>query len=119
MPGPLEAVMAAHSGGGAAVEHVDGGDFAFGLQEDAAGLREVEGSGFGDLAGGGDGIAVKGAAARQDRAFHDGFVAFHQLCVMAIPLGRCATQHRYAARLGTGEETDATAGAARAQVFGG
>ena len=69
----------AHAGGGGAVQHVDGGHFALGLQKDAAGLRHVERGGFGNLAGRRDGIAVEGAAAGQNRALHDGFVALDQL----------------------------------------
>jgi hypothetical protein len=70
----------------AAVHHVDGGDFAFRLQERAADLRNVQGSCFSNLAGGSDGISVEGAASGEDRALHDGDVAFTELshgCLLA------------------------------------
>ena len=62
-----------------AVHHVDGGDFALRLQERAAHLRDVQGGGFGDLAGRSDGIPVEGAASGEDRALHDGDIAFTEL----------------------------------------
>ena len=79
MPGPLEARHGADAGRGGAVEHIDGGHFAFGLQEDAAGVRQVERGSFGDLAGRRDGIAVESAASGEDGGLYDGFIALDQL----------------------------------------
>ena len=78
---------AAHAGRGAAVQHIDGGDFAFGLDEDSAGAREVEGGGLGDLAGRGDRVAVEGAASGQDGGLDDGFIAFGELFLHGGLLG--------------------------------
>ena len=75
MPGPLEADMARTPADARAVQHVDGGHFAFGLQEDAADLRQVERGRLGDFAGRRDGVPVIRAAAGQHRGLHDGFVA--------------------------------------------
>ena len=103
----------------AAVQHVDGGHFAFGLDEHAARLRQVQSRRFGDFAGRRDGVAVVGAASGQDRGFHDGFVALGELRFMASLLTpRRQPQHRDGAGLGADEEADAAAGAARAQVLG-
>ena len=65
--------------GGCAVHHVDGGDFALGLQEGATDLREIERGGFGNFAGGSDGITVIGVATGEDCAFDDGDVSFTEL----------------------------------------
>jgi len=82
---------ATHAGGGGAVDHVDGPDLAFRLQEDAAGLGHPAGGGLGDLAGGRDRIAVVGAASREDRALYDGFVPLEQFHRHGALLYRPAT----------------------------
>jgi hypothetical protein len=82
--------------GGGAVDHVDGGDFAFRLEEGAADERHVFRGRLGDLAGGGDRIAVVGPASGEDGGFDDGFVAFDQLFRHAALLrpGRALPRHR-------------------------
>jgi hypothetical protein len=53
--------------------------FALGLHERAADFRKIQRGGFGDFAGGGDGISVIGAASGQHGAFDDRNVAFTKL----------------------------------------
>ena len=107
-----------------AVEHVHGGDFALGLQKDAARLRHIERSGFGDLTGRGDGISVEGAAPGENGALDDGLVALDQLLAHGTasrnsttfaPLLRAA-QHRNGSRLRTDQEADAARRATRTRV---
>src|SRR6185436_11585313 len=62
-----------------AVHHVDGGDFAFRLQERSADLWQIQSCRFGDLAGGGNGISVVLATAGQDGSLYDGDVTFTEL----------------------------------------
>ena len=69
----------ARAGRSRAVDHVDGGDFAFRLQECSADLRDIKSGGLGDLAGGCDGISVEGTASGENRAFHDRNVALTEL----------------------------------------
>src|SRR5678815_3140525 len=83
----VAAINMLYAGSGAAVEHVDGGHFGFGLDEDSAGAREVEGGGFGDFAGGRDGVAIEGPASGQNGGFDDGFVAFGELLGHVVLLG--------------------------------
>ena len=81
--GSARCCHAANSGRRSAVEHIDGGNFALRLQEDASDLRHVEGSGLGYLAGRRNWISVERPAPGQDRALHDCFVALHQLLAHA------------------------------------
>ena len=76
---PAGGGQGAHTRRRGAVKHVDGRHFTLGLQEHAAGLRQVERRLLGDFAGRRDGVPVIRPAARQDRGLHDGFISLAQL----------------------------------------
>jgi len=60
---------------GRAIDHVDGGDFTFSLQELPAATREVPRRGFQNLSGGRNRVAIERAAPGQQRPFHHRFVS--------------------------------------------
>ena len=64
---------------GCAVDHIDGGNFAFRLEKRAADLRHVLGGRFGDFTGWGNRVAVIRPASCQQRALHYRDVALTKL----------------------------------------
>ena len=70
-----------HAGAGSAVNHVDGRNLGFGLDEHTARLGQVHGHVLGDFALGRDGITEEAVAAGADGSLGDGFVTLPQfLC---------------------------------------
>ena len=67
-----------HAGSSCAVNHVDGSDFTFCLQEDTADLGHLLCHVGSDLRLGSDGVTEVVTAAGTDRSFCDGLVALHQ-----------------------------------------
>ena len=65
--------------GGRAINHVDGGDFAFGLEEDTAEFDHSAGHVFQQFGLGGDGVAKIRLTARPHGRFGQGHVSFKQL----------------------------------------
>ena len=63
---------------GGAVDHIDGGDFGFALQEDAANLRHSSGEILGNFILGSDRVTGKEAASASDGSFSNRFAALHE-----------------------------------------
>ena len=74
------------AGGRDAVDHVDGRDLTFRLEEHAADLRHALGHIGRDLRLRGNGVAEVMAAAAADGGFCDGLVALHQYFFLHSPL---------------------------------
>ena len=68
----------ARSGSGCAVHHVDGGQFAFGLHEDAIVFGQVLRHVFDEFILWGDGIAEERFASGRNRRLGNRFVALHE-----------------------------------------
>ena len=66
-----------HTGSGSTVDHIDGCDFTFCLQEHAADLGHLLCHIGGNFCLGGDGVAEVMAAAGTNGGFCNGFVALH------------------------------------------
>ena len=76
MPGGGRGGHGAHTGTGSAIDHIDSRDLRLRLDKHAAGLGQVCGHVFGDLALRGDGIAKETVTAGADSRLGDGFITF-------------------------------------------